>query len=123
MLLDPDAAPEAVILATGSEVPLAVSAAQTLNAEGRAVRVVSLPCVERFLAQDAEYRERVLPNALRKRLAVEAGVTHYWRAFVGLDGDVLGVDRFGESAPAGDVFALFGIDTENVVKRLRALLD
>nr|WP_290578223.1 transketolase [Algiphilus sp.] len=123
VLLDPDAAPEAVILATGSEVPLAVSAAQTLNAEGRAVRVVSLPCVERFLAQDAEYRERVLPNALRKRLAVEAGVTHYWRAFVGLDGDVLGVDRFGESAPAGDVFALFGIDTENVVTRLRALLD
>ena len=101
---------------------MALGAAEALAQEGRAVRVVSMPCVERFLAQDADYRERVLPPALRKRLAVEAGVTHYWRGFVGLDGDVLGVDRFGESAPWTDVYALFGLDQDNVAARLRALL-
>ena len=101
---------------------MALGAAEALAQEGRAVRVVSMPCVERFLAQDADYREHVLPAALRKRLAVEAGVTQYWRGFVGLDGDVLGVDRFGESAPWTDVYALFGLDQDNVAARLRALL-
>ena len=122
ILFEPQQAPEAVVIATGSEVPMALGAAEALAQEGRAVRVVSMPCVERFLAQDADYRERVLPPALRKRLAVEAGVTHYWRGFVGLDGDVLGVDRFGESAPWTDVYALFGLDQDNVAARLRALL-
>jgi transketolase len=122
ILFEPQKAPEAVVIATGSEVPMALGAAEALAQEGRAVRVVSMPCVERFLAQDADYREHVLPAALRKRLAVEAGVTQYWRGFVGLDGDVLGVDRFGESAPWTDVYALFGLDQDNVAARLRALL-
>lgn len=122
ILFEPQQAPEAVVIATGSEVPMALGAAEALAQEGRAVRVVSMPCVERFLTQDADYREHVLPTALRKRLAVEAGVTHYWRGFVGLDGDVLGVDRFGESAPWTDVYALFGLDQDNVAAKLRALL-
>ncbi|WP_420428166.1 transketolase [Algiphilus sp.] len=119
---EPEGTPEGLIIATGSEVPLALGAAKMLAGEGRAVRVVSMPCVERFMAQDAEYREQVLPAAIRSRLAVEAGVSHYWRGVVGLDGDVLGVDRFGESAPASEVFALFGFDVDTVAQRMRALL-
>lgn len=122
VLYEPESAAEAVVIATGSEVPLAVAAAQAVAAEGRAVRVVSMPCVERFMAQDAAYREQVLPASLTRRMAVEAGVSHYWRAFVGLDGEVIGVDRYGESAPAEQVFELFGFSAEQVAERLRALL-
>ncbi|HEX4872071.1 MAG TPA: transketolase [Nevskiaceae bacterium] len=118
VLFEPAEAPRAVILATGSEVHLAVEAARRLEAEGRPVRVVSLPCPERFLKQDAAYRESVLPAALRERVAIEAGVSLYWRAFVGLDGEVLGVDSFGESAPAPALFEHFGLTVEHLVSRV-----
>ncbi len=122
ILWEPKSAPQALIIATGSEVQLAVDAAKQLAEQGKAVRVVSMPCADLFLEQDAAYRESVLPAALRKRMAIEAGVSLYWRAFVGLDGDVIGVDSFGESAPAAAVFKHFGFTPENVVSRLNALL-
>ncbi|HVT35127.1 MAG TPA: transketolase [Nevskiaceae bacterium] len=121
VLWEPATAPQAVILATGSEVQLAVDAAKKLAGK-LAVRVVSLPCVERFMKQDAAYRESVLPKNLKKRLAVEAGVTLYWRAFVGDEGDVIGVDTYGESAPAPAVFKHFGLTVDHVVARLEALM-
>jgi transketolase len=118
VLWEPLEAPQAVILATGSEVALAVDAAKALAAKGKPVRVVSLPCVERFLAQEADYREAVLPDGL-KRLAVEAGVSHYWR---GLADAVLGIDSFGESAPMAAVLKHFGFTVENVEARVLSLL-
>jgi len=118
VLWEPSEAPKAVILATGSEVPLAVDTAKALAAQGLAVRVVSLPCVERFLAQDAAYRSSVLPAGV-KRLAVEAGVSHYWR---GLADEVLGIDTFGESAPMAAVLKHFGFTVENLSNRVLALL-
>jgi transketolase len=122
ILLEPAAKPEALIMATGSEVELAVQAAKALAAEGRAVRVVSMPCLEIFQAQDAAYREQVLPESLHRRLAVEAGVTAQWRALAGPRGAVLGVDDFGASAPAPKVYAHFGLTIENLSGRLRTLL-
>ncbi|NKF22240.1 transketolase [Solimonas marina] len=122
VLWEPKSAPEALIIATGSEVQLAVQAAIQLAEQGRAVRVVSMPCVEVFMQQDAVYRDTVLPPELRKRLAVEAGVSHYWRAFVGLEGDVIGLDSFGESAPAAVVFKHFGFTAETIVERTVKLL-
>lgn len=118
VLWEPAEAPQALILATGSEVALAVDAAKALAAKGKPVRVVSLPCVERFLAQDADYRKAVLPDGL-KRLAVEAGVSHYWR---GLADAVLGIDSFGESAPMAAVLKHFGFTVENVEARVLSLL-
>jgi len=118
VLWEPATAPQAVVLATGSEVELAVNAAKKLAEEGRAVRVVSLPCVERFWQQDVAYRNAVLPQGI-KRLAVEAGVTAVWR---GLADDVIGVDTFGESAPYAALMQHFGLTVENVASRLRALL-
>ena len=113
---------QAVLIATGSEVQLAMDAAKKLAEQGTPVRVVSMPCADLFLQQDAAYRESVLPAALGKRLALEAGVSLYWRAFVGLDGDVIGVDTFGESAPAAAVFKHFGFTVDNVVARVERLL-
>jgi transketolase len=113
--------PDAVIIATGSEVGLAVDAAKRLTDAGRAVSVVSMPCVERFMKQDAAYRASVLP-AGTKRLAVEAGVSWYWRGLVGESGDVIGVDTFGESAPAPALFEHFGFTVDAVVSRVEALI-
>jgi transketolase len=113
--------PQAIIIATGSEVSIAIDAARQLADLGVAVRVVSMPCAERFMKQDAAYRSSVLPKN-SKRLAVEAGVTHYWRGFVGDDGDVIGVDTFGESAPAPALFEHFGLTVRNIVSRVQALL-
>jgi transketolase len=112
----------AILIATGSEVCLALEAHKLLLAEGIATRVVSLPCWSRFDAQDASYREAVLPNALRKRLAIEAGTTLGWHKYVGLDGDVVGIDRYGESAPAKDLAPHFGFTAENVAARAKQLL-
>ena len=114
--------PELILIATGSEVQIAMAAARKLADEGQGVRVVSMPCAEVFMAQDAAYRESVLPATQRKRLAVEAGVSLYWRAFVGLDGDVVGVDRFGESAPAAAVLDYLGLTVDAVYARAKALL-
>ena len=104
---------ELILLASGSELSVALEAADQL---GSTVRVVSVPCMERFDRQDDAYRESVLPNKCRNRLAVEAGVTDLWRKYVGLDGVVVGIDRFGISAPGDTVLKELGISVENVVK-------
>ena len=122
-LLDCDGTPELIIMATGSEVGLAVNAANTLQAEGRKVRVVSLPCTERFDKQPAEYKEQVLPKAVRARLAIEASIADYWQRYTGLDGSVIGMTSFGESAPAEQLFKLFGFTDENVLSKARELLS
>jgi transketolase len=115
-------APEAraVIIATGSEVAVALGAQKLLADQGVPVRVVSMPSTSLFDRQDAEYRNSVLPRELPK-VAVEAGVTDYWRKYVGLDGAVVGIDRFGESAPAGDLFKHFGFTPENVAEAVRSI--
>jgi len=122
ILHEPQDAPKAVIIATGSEVALAMQACEQLAAKGTAVRVVSMPCTDVFDAQDQAYRDAVLPSQLRARIAIEAGATDGWRKYVGLDGDVLGLDTFGESAPAAQVFEHFGITAENLSLRVEALL-
>ena len=114
-------APRAVILATGSEVQLAIEAQKMLAGEGIPVRVVSMPATTVFDRQDAAYRDTVLPRGV-PRVAVEAGVTDFWRKYVGLEGAVIGIDRYGESAPAADVFRFFGFTAENVVKALKQVL-
>ena len=113
--------PRAVIIATGSEVALALAAQQTLAADGIAVRVVSMPCTQVFDRQDATYRESVLPRGI-PRVAVEAGVTDYWRKYVGLEGRVIGIDRYGESAPAGELYKFFGITGDAVVAAVRGVI-
>ncbi len=113
--------PRAVVIATGSEVHLAVGAQALLAAEGIAVRVVSMPSTSVFDRQSEDYRKSVLLPGL-PRVAVEAGVSDYWRKYVGLEGAVVGIDRFGESAPAGDLFKFFGFTPENVAKAVRSIL-
>ncbi|MES2918505.1 MAG: transketolase [Pseudomonadota bacterium] len=114
--------PDAILIATGSEVSLAVAAQQQLAAAGKSVRVVSMPSADAFLAQDAAYREAVLPSSVRARVAVEAAHVDYWWKFVGLDGRVIGMRSFGESAPAGKLFAEFGITTDAVVAAVNEIL-
>ena len=114
--------PEAVIIATGSEVGIAVEAQKLLAAKGKQVRVVSMPSTDMFDAQDAAYRDSVLPKNLMKRVAVEAGVSAGWYKYVGLAGKVVGLDRFGESAPGGALFKHFGFTAENVAKTVEEIL-
>jgi len=122
ILSDSDGQPEAIIIATGSEVELALKAADQLKSAGKKIRVVSMPSTNIFDAQDAAYRESVLPSAVTKRVAVEAGVTDGWWKYVGTNGKIVGLDRFGESAPAGQLFKEFGFTVENVVKNVEAVL-
>lgn len=122
VLLDSAATPELIIIATGSEVELAMQAAKTLQAEGRAVRVVSMPSTDVFEQQDASYREAVLPASVSKRIAVEAGIMDTWYKYVGLNGAVIGMQTFGESAPAEQLFEHFGITAANVLATARTLL-
>ena len=119
VLRDSDGDPDAVIIATGSEVKLAVGAAEQLTAEGLAVRVVSMPNPERFQSQDDRYRDAVLPPAVTVRVAVEAGVTTGWQRFVGDRGIVIGVDRFGASAPADILFEHYGLTVDAVTAAVR----
>jgi transketolase len=121
VLAESAGAPRAVIIATGSEVAVALAAQQALAADGIAVRVVSMPCTQAFDRQDAQYRESVLPRGV-PRVAVEAGVTDYWRKYVGLEGRVIGIDRYGESAPAGELYKFFGITGDAVAAAVRSLL-
>jgi len=114
-------APRAAIIATGSEVSIALAAQKTLAGEGIAVRVVSMPCTSLFDRQDAAWRESVLPRGLA-RVAIEAGVTDYWRKYVGLEGEVVGIDRFGESAPAGEVYRFVGIDAAHLVAAVKRVV-
>ncbi|HHA2745258.1 TPA: transketolase [Stenotrophomonas maltophilia] len=121
VLADADGTPDVILIATGSEVSLATEAKAQLDAAGLKTRVVSMPSTDVFLRQDAAYRESVLPNAVRKRVAVEAGVTGFWRQFVGLDGAVIGIDTFGASAPADQLYKHFGITTAHVVEAAKSL--
>ena len=114
--------PDLIIIATGSEVALAYHSALSLEAEGKKVRVVSMPCCEIFDAQSDEYKEHVLPSECTARVAVEAGSTSLWYKYVGLKGKVLGIDRYGESGPAGKLFELFGFTTENLVQIAKSVL-
>ncbi len=120
ILRDCNGTPEAIIIATGSEVSLATAAAEALS--GKNIRVVSMPCTSVFDAQDDAYRESVLPSAVRARVAVEAGVSGFWQKYVGFDGKVVGIDRFGESAPASDLFEEFGFTVDNVVSTVESVL-
>jgi transketolase len=120
VIRDCDGTPDAIIIATGSEVSLAIAAAEALS--GNKIRVVSMPCTSVFDAQDEAYRESVLPSAVRARVAVEAGVTDFWLKYVGFDGKVIGIDRFGESAPAGELFKEFGFTVDNVVSAVESIL-
>lgn len=122
VLADCDGTPDAILIATGSEVALAKQAAEELAGKGRKVRVVSMPSTNVFDAQDQSYKDSVLPPSVTKRVAVEAGVTDAWWKYVGSEGAVVGLDRFGESAPAGDLFKEFGFTVDNVVKNVEAIL-
>ena len=121
VLSDPGGKPAALIIATGSEVQLAVGARKVLAEQGIPVRVVSMPSTSVFDRQDAAYRESVLPKGVR-RIAVEAGVTDFWRKYVGLEGAVVGIDSFGESAPASDLFKYFGFTVDNLVAQVKSVL-
>src|SRR5690554_2243593 len=123
ILRDCEGTPELILIATGSEVGLAVNAYNTLTAQGRKVRVVSIPCTSLFDAQDAAYRQQVLPLEVSNRIAIEAGHADYWYKYVGLDGRVLGMTTYGESAPAGELFELFGFTEEKVLELAAELLE
>jgi transketolase len=114
--------PEVILLASGSEVALAIGAYEHLSAEGRMIRVVNMASFELFEKQPASYRDGVLPPAVEKRLAIEAGSTLSWYKYVGLKGDIIGIDRFGASAPAKVLFEKFGFTVDNVIMRAQALI-
>ncbi|QIM69533.1 transketolase [Basfia succiniciproducens] len=122
ILKDCAGTPELILIATGSEVELAVKAAEALTAEGKAVRVVSMPSTNVFDKQDEAYRESVLPSSVTKRVAIEAQIADFWYKYVGLEGRIVGMNRFGESAPADQLFKLFGFTVENVVAKAKEIL-
>lgn len=122
VLSDSDGTPDIILIGTGSEVSLCVEGAEQLREEGKKVRVVSMPSWELFDAQDEAYRESVLPKAVTKRLGVEAGVSFGWCRYLGTEGDMISIDRFGVSAPGGVAMAKFGYTVENVVAKAKALL-
>ncbi len=122
ILKDCEGQPELILIATGSEVELTVEAAAQLTAEGKAVRVVSMPSTDAFDKQDEAYREAVLPSAVTKRIAIEAGIADFWYKYVGFGGKIIGMTTFGESAPADELFKMFGFTTENVVNTAKELL-
>ncbi|EJL7832213.1 transketolase [Vibrio vulnificus] len=122
ILKECDGKPELILIATGSEVELAVKAAEQLTAEGKKVRVVSMPATDTFDKQDAAYRESVLPSDVTARIAIEAGIADFWYKYVGFDGRIIGMTTFGESAPADQLFEMFGFTVENVVNTAKELL-
>ena len=122
ILYEPASRPVAILIATGSEVEIARQAALTLSAGGQPTRLVSMPCAEVFAVQSESYQQQVLPKDLRVRVAVEAGHGDYWRKWVGLDGAVVSIDRFGESGPGPDVLAHFGFSAEHIVAAVKGLL-
>ncbi len=121
VLSDPNAPFDVILIATGSEVDLAMQAMRILAKEGIAARVVSMPCANVFDRQPRSYRDAVLPPEKRRRVAIEAGVTDYWRKYVGLDGAVVGIDTFGASAPADALFKHFGITVDDVVATVKRI--
>ncbi|MDA0280257.1 MAG: transketolase [Proteobacteria bacterium] len=120
ILKDCEGEPSVIVLATGSEVSISLAAVESLQGEGVKARLVSIPCVDVFEAQDAEYREQVLPNAVRHRVAVEAAGVDYWHKLVGLDGKVIGMRTFGESAPGSVLMEHFGFTAENIVATVKS---
>jgi transketolase len=122
VLIDSDGAPQCIVIATGSEVGIAADAVRAANSAGLGVRLVSMPCTEVFDAQEAAYRESVLPKAVKARVAVEAGATLGWWKYVGSEGRVVGIDRFGASGKASDLFPHFGFTADNVGRQIRELL-
>lgn len=122
IIVDCEGRPDAILIATGSELQLAIAAAKQTASLGMKVRVVSMPCGERFLEQDYAYKNQVLPDTIRTRVAIEAASSAYWYQFVGLDGAVIGLDRFGVSAPAAKAYEFLGITTEHIKNTLIALL-
>ncbi|WP_419207434.1 transketolase [Photobacterium leiognathi subsp. mandapamensis] len=122
VLKDCEGKPELILIATGSEVGIAAEAYAQLTAEGRKVRLVSMPATDLFDKQDAAYRESVLPSDVTARVAVEAGIADYWYKYVGFDGRIIGMTSFGESAPAEELFKMFGFTTEKVVNTAKELL-
>ncbi len=123
VLIERAGQPELIIIATGSEVEMAINTATALNGKGHSVRVISMPSTDVFDQQDADYKESVLPANCRRRISVEAGVTAYWKKYTGLDGMELGVDSFGESAPAKAVFEHFGLTEEKLTEMAQQLLS
>jgi transketolase len=121
-VVDSDGTPDIILMGTGSELSLAVTAAEKLTAEGKKVRVVSLPAWDLFEAQDAAYKESVLPKAVTKRLAVEAASSFGWHKYIGTEGDIVSIDRFGASAPGGVCLEKFGFSVDNVLAKAKALL-
>jgi transketolase len=122
-LIDPPGAPEALVLASGSEIGIAAEAVRALNAKGRRIRLVSMPNTNVFERQDAAYREKVLPSSVTRRVAVEAGSRDSWWRYVGLSGRVVGIDHFGASAPAKELFKRYGFTMENVADNITAVLN
>lgn len=123
VLKDCDGQPELIFIATGSEVALAVSAREQLSRDGVKVRVVSMPSTDVYDKQDPAYRESVLPKAVSARVAIEASIADYWFKYVGLNGAIVGMTRFGESAPAEQLFEIFGFTVDNIVAKAKALLE
>jgi transketolase len=121
VLKDAAGTPDLILIATGSEVELAMAAATELEGKGRKVRVVSIPATDVFDAQSVDYKESVLPSAVTRRVAVEAGIADYWYKYVGLNGKIVGMNSFGESAPAELLFKEFGFTVENVVAQAESL--
>ena len=122
MLRDCEGTPELILIASGSEVGLAAQAAEKMTAAGRKVRVVSMPCTNVFDAQDAAYKESVLPAAVTARVAVESASADFWWKYVGLNGAVVGMTTFGESAPGAQLFSHFGFTVDNVVATAEKVL-
>jgi transketolase len=122
IISDSDSTPDLILMGTGGELPLCVEAAKQLTAEGKKVRVVSMPSWELFEAQDEAYKESVLPKTVTKRLAVEAASSFGWCRYLGNEGDMVSIDRFGASAPGGVCLEKFGYTVDNVVAKAKALL-
>ncbi len=114
--------PEAIVIATGSEVGIAAEAVRSVAATGKKVRLVSMPSTNTFDAQDDAYKQSVLPPSVTRRVAVEAGVTAQWWRYVGLQGQIVGIDHFGASAPAKDLFKAYGFTAEHVVEAIEKVL-
>jgi transketolase len=122
ILVECKGTPDAIIIATGSEVQLAVAAAKQLGEQGKQIRVVSMPSADVFARQDKIYQATVLPPTITNRIAIEAGTSTYWYQYVGLTGKIIGIDRYGESAPANDLFKFFGFTIENVIQTINELI-
>jgi transketolase len=123
VLLDSNGPPEAIVIATGSEVGIAAEAVRALAAKGKNVRLVSMPSTTTFDRQEAAYRDQVLPPFVTRRVAVEAGVSQTWWRYVGLGGQIVGIDHFGASAPAKELFKAYGFTADHVVQAVEKVLS